>query len=52
MKSMQRTFGKAMKRSENQQDTQQVLAEFQAVDDMLDRVGTYTIELLHLPQIY
>lgn len=38
MKSMQRQFGKIGKRSENQADTQTVLAEFQAVDNMLDRV--------------
>lgn len=39
MKSVQRQFGKFTKRSDNAADTQTVLAEFQAVDDMLDRVG-------------
>lgn len=38
MKSVQRKFGTFMKRSDNAADTQTVLAEFQAVDDMLDCV--------------
>ena len=38
MKSVQRKFGTFMKRSDNEQDVQTVLAEFKAVDDMLDRV--------------
>ena len=40
MKSVQRKFGTLMKRSENEQDVQAVLAQFKAVDDMLDRVSS------------
>ena len=40
MKSVQRKFGTFMKRTDNQTDTQTVLAEFKAVDDMLDRVSS------------
>ena len=47
MKSMQRQFGKFGKRSDNQADTQTVLAEFQAVDNMLDRVSFDQIRELH-----
>ena len=38
MKSVQRKFGTFMKRSDNEADVQTVLAEFKAVDEMLDRV--------------
>ena len=38
MKSVQRKFGTLTKRSENEADVQVVLAEFKAVDDMLERV--------------
>ncbi len=38
MKSVQRKFGTFTKRSENEADVQIVLAEFKAMDDMLERV--------------
>jgi len=38
MKSMQRKFGGLMKRSDDQQDVSVVLAEFKAVDEMLNNV--------------
>jgi hypothetical protein len=38
MKSVQRKFGTLTKRSENEADVQVVLAEFKAMDDMLERV--------------
>lgn len=39
MKSMQRGVGKFMKRSENEADVSSVIADFKAVDDMLERVS-------------
>ena len=38
MKSVQRKFGTLMKRSENEADIASVMAEFKAVDEMLDSV--------------
>ncbi|KAF2768181.1 hypothetical protein EJ03DRAFT_328546, partial [Teratosphaeria nubilosa] len=38
MKSMQRKFGGLMKRSADQQDVGAVIAEFKAMDEMLDRL--------------
>ena len=46
MKSVQRKFGTFLKRSENEADVQTVLAEFKAVDDMLDRVLAYVRSVL------
>lgn len=47
MKSVQRKFGTLMKRSDNEKDVQTVLAEFKAMDDMLDRVW-----LEHHPHVF
>jgi hypothetical protein len=38
MKSMQRRFGAFQKRSDDQADVGQVLADFKAADDMIERV--------------
>ena len=38
MKSVQRKMGTFMKRSENEADVTAVIADFKAVDDMLERV--------------
>ena len=46
MKSVQRKFGKVMKRGDNEADVQTVLAEFKAVDEMLDRVGINMISAI------
>ena len=52
MKSMQRKFGTLMKRGENEADVQTVIAEFKAVDEMLERVSYVMEPALQAPEAH
>ena len=51
MKSVQRKMGTFMKRSANDADVGAVIADFKAVDDMLDRVSQTTSRELYLASL-